>query len=83
MSAILACAAAVLVGLLVWTMVSDARDFKERFPPISDAEFLARCPPGTKPEVALMVRRIVAEHFVIEYDRVDPSMNFIEDVGAD
>src|SRR3954470_15682779 len=32
---------------------------EEAFPPISDAEFLARCPPGTRPEVALKVRQIV------------------------
>jgi hypothetical protein len=56
--------------------------FEGRFPPISDAEFLARCPPGTSPEVALKVRKIVAEYFGVEYERVHPSARFIEDLGA-
>jgi hypothetical protein len=53
------------------------------FPPISDSEFLARSRPGTDPAVALKVRRLVADHFGIEYARVHPSMSFIEDLGAD
>jgi hypothetical protein len=55
----------------------------EQFPPISDDEFLARCTPGTSREVALKVRRIVAHHFGIEYERVHPSTRFIDDIGAD
>ena len=57
--------------------------FQERFPPISDAEFLARCAPGVDPEVALKVRRLVARHFAVEYERVHPATGFIEDLGAD
>lgn len=72
---------AVLVGLA--QMARDRADFEKRFPPISDAEFMARCPPGTSPEVALKVRRIVADHFAVEYERVYPSTTFIEDIGAD
>jgi hypothetical protein len=60
----------------------DRAAFEERFPPISDAEFLARCSPGTDPEVALKVRRIVAEYFGIEYERVHPSARFVEDLDA-
>jgi hypothetical protein len=60
----------------------DRAAFEESFPPISDAEFLARCTPGTNPEVALKVRRIVAEYFGIEYERVHPSTQFIEDLDA-
>ncbi|VTR91970.1 Uncharacterized protein OS=Pirellula staleyi (strain ATCC 27377 / DSM 6068 / ICPB 4128) GN=Psta_3621 PE=4 SV=1 [Gemmata massiliana] len=59
------------------------RMFEEQFPPISDAEFLALCTPGTDPKVALKVRRIVADHFAVEYERVYPSTRFIEDLGAD
>ncbi len=58
-------------------------EFEERFPPISDAEFLAYCTPGTTPRVALKVRRIIAEHLAIEYGRIHPSMSFVEDIGAD
>jgi hypothetical protein len=57
--------------------------FEERFPPISDAEFLSRCTPGTNPKVALKVRRIVADSLGIEYGRVYPSSRFVEDLGAD
>jgi hypothetical protein len=83
MPTILFCAAILLAVALVCVMAKQSRDFQERFPPISDAEFLARCKPGTNPEVALKVREIVAEYFGIEYERVHPSMTFIEDIGAD
>ena len=81
----------ILVGLAILTavfvivmvVVRNRADFAERYPPISDAEFLARCSPGVNPAVALKVRRIVAEYFGIAYERVHPSMTFIEDLGAD
>jgi hypothetical protein len=74
----------VLVVLVGIGLAMRARaDFEERFPPISDAEFLARCPPGTNPEVALKVRRMVAEYFDVEYERVYPSTRLIEDLSAD
>lgn len=74
-------ALAVLVSI-VWAMRSRVA-FEERFPPISDAQFLALCRPGTNPEVARKVRQIVADYFGIEYARVHPSMTFVEDIGAD
>jgi hypothetical protein len=57
--------------------------FEGQFPPISDAEFLARCRPGTTPRVALKVRRIVADQLGVEYERLYPSTRFVEDLGAD
>lgn len=63
--------------------IRSRRAFEERHPPLSDAEFVARCTPGIDPSVALKVRRIVAEHFDVEYERVHPSTRFIEDLGAD
>ncbi len=57
--------------------------FKQRFPPISDAEFVARCGPTTNPKIALRVRRIVADQLGVEYDRIYPSSRFVEDLGAD
>ena len=74
--------AALLVAAL-WARHAAREAFEERFPPISDAEFLARLPPGTDPAVALKVRRMVAEYFAIEYSRVHPSMRFVDDIGAD
>ena len=58
-------------------------EFEHRFPPISDAEFVARCGPGTNPRVALRVRRIVADSLGVEYDRIYPSSRFLVDLGAD
>jgi len=75
-------AAIVLVAMLVGSARARAA-FEQHFPPISDAEFLARCRPGTDPEVALKVRRVVARHFGVEYEQVHPSTSFIDDLGAD
>jgi hypothetical protein len=58
-------------------------DFLQRFPPISDAEFLARCGPGTNPEVALKVWGIVAHQLGVEYERIYPTTRLVEDLGAD
>jgi hypothetical protein len=95
MNTILFLAAAVLGTVALWLLLdylvraATTRDgapsrerARERFPPISDAEFLARCTPGTNPKVALKVRQIVAEFFAIEYERVHPSSSFVDDLGA-
>jgi hypothetical protein len=58
-------------------------DFNDRSPPISDDEFLACCGPGTNPEVALKVRRIVPDQMGVDYARNYPSTRFVEDLGAD
>jgi hypothetical protein len=76
-------AATLIAAVLVCVVAAKRANFDERFPPISDAEFLARCPPGVDPAVALKVRQIVAEYFAIPYERVHPSMTFVEDIGAD
>lgn len=56
--------------------------FERRFPPISDAEFMARCKPGTNPDVALRVRRIVSRALGIDYDRIYPSSRFVDDLDT-
>ena len=61
----------------------EAKAFEKRFPPISDAEFVARCTPGTDPAVALRVRRIVADWLGVEYERIYPSTRFVDDLGLD
>jgi hypothetical protein len=58
------------------------REFNKRFPPISDAEFVARCTPGIKPEVALKVRRIVADNLGVNYDQIYPCTRFVDDLDA-
>lgn len=85
MEGVLVVAVFVAFALLVWLIgvQADKKSFDERFPPISDAEFVARCTPGTTPAVALKVRRIIADRLAVEYDRIHPSMSFVEDIGAD
>jgi hypothetical protein len=58
-------------------------EFNNRFPPLTDAEFLARCKPGVNPVTALKVREIVAEQCGVERSRVYPSARFVEDLGMD
>jgi|GEM_PF-1115354 len=62
---------------------SAAAEWKERWPAISEDEFLAKCAPGTDRETALKVRRIVADQLGIEYDRVHPGQSFVSDLGCD
>jgi hypothetical protein len=85
MEGVMVGAACVAVALLVYLLgvLPAAKEFESRFPPISDDEFVARCTPGTSRRVALTVRRIVAEHLAVEYERIHPSMRWIEDIGAD
>jgi hypothetical protein len=75
----------LLIALLLSAIVERSKRFafEERFPPISEAEFVARCPPGTGPEVALKVRRTVADALGVDYERVYPSSRLMEDLGAE
>jgi hypothetical protein len=61
----------------------DWSGFNQRFPPISDDEFIARCRPGVNRDTALRVRSIVAEQLGVPYERIYPSSRFVEDLGAD
>ena len=77
---------AIIVAAVAYCVIRaryQRADFERRFPPISDAEFVARCDPGTNPDIALRVRRIVADQLGVEYERVYPSSSFVVDLGAD
>lgn len=67
---------------VMWERRSQAK-FKQKFPPISDAEFVARCGPGTNAEIALKVRRIVSDQLGVQYERIYPESSFVNDLGAD
>jgi hypothetical protein len=54
-----------------------------QFPPISDDEFVSRCGPGTNPDIALRVRRILSEYLDVDYECIHPSARLVEDLGAD
>jgi hypothetical protein len=84
----LACFAvlAVMVAFVVCEYFWSKRrrqSFNQRFPPITDAEFVERCGPGTNPEIALRVRRIVSEQLNVEYERIYPESSFADDLGAE
>ena len=53
-------------------------EFNAAHPPMSDDEFLARCSPNVRPDIALRVRAVVSVSLGIEYDRVYPDTKFIE-----
>ncbi|ADB18282.1 hypothetical protein Psta_3621 [Pirellula staleyi DSM 6068] len=73
---VIAIAAAVALG---WYREHQRQIWLERnFPPISDDEFMARCPPGTNRDVALKVRRIIAEQLGYPYERIHPTSRFEE-----
>jgi hypothetical protein len=60
----------------------DREAFNKCWPPITDEEFMAACPPGTDRFIALKVRRIVSEQLGFDYSRLHPAMRFVEDLGC-
>jgi hypothetical protein len=84
--ALIVALAAILVFICIVVVTSGkggAESFRRRFPPLSDAEFVARCTPGTDPAVALRVRRMIADWSGVEYERIHPSLRFVDDLGRD
>ena len=55
----------------------------DKWPPISEQEFIRRCSPGVNRDRGLRVRRLISEQLGVEYDRVYPEQRFIEDLGCD
>ena len=51
----------IFIGVAIARARKNAAAFAERFPPLSDADFVARCAAGTDPVVALKVRRILSD----------------------
>ncbi len=72
----------VLVAILSFSALFLFYSHEEEWPAISDEEFLAKCPPGTDPEIALRVRRIVADQLYVSYERIHPEQDFIDDLQA-
>jgi hypothetical protein len=78
-------AAVIVVVALICVFCSQRaeQDFYQRFPPISDEEFVARCGPGRNVKVALKVRRILADCLNVEYERIYPSSRLSADLLAE
>lgn len=73
----------VIASIFLFSEQVDFEGFDNRFPPISDDEFVARCGPGTDRDVALKVRRIVSDQLSLPYDQIHPSASFVDDLYAD
>ena len=76
---------ALIIVVVIFALPSTTPQerLESRFPPITDDEFVELCGPGTNRDVALRVRRIVAEQLGVEYDRIHPSCSFVNDLGCD
>ena len=72
--------AAVILVLMASVSSTMSSSFNERWPPLSDDEFLARCSPGTTRETALRVRRIISEQLGVPYDQIYPEQDFVNDL---
>lgn len=73
----------VLLSAMVYCMRRRQAALEQAFPPISDAEYLALCRPGTNPDVALKVRKVLAEALNVDWERIYPSSRLIQDLGAE
>ena len=80
----------LLIGILLATIVFvglfctfDRVPSEDKWPPISEDEFIRRCSPGVNRERALKVRRIISEQLGVDYDRVYPEQEFAKDLGCD
>ena len=78
--AITALVALVILVLLVINGHAVEKRWREKWPKISDDEFMKRCPPGTKRDVALKVRRVISEQTGLEYERIYPEQHFVNDL---
>ena len=72
--------AAVILVLMASVSSTMSSSFNERWPPIFDDGFLARCSPGTTRETALRVRRIISEQLGVPYDQIYPEQDFVNDL---
>ena len=59
------------------------RRWKERWPALSDDDFVAKCRPGVNPETALKVRRMIAEQLAVPYEHIHPDQRIVEDLHCD
>ncbi len=56
-------------------------EFDRKYPPITDEEYLAGFPPGTDPEIALGVRRVLADALAINEEQIYATSTLME-LGA-
>lgn len=72
----------LVLFVIAFFSMAQSKRWYEKWPAIDDEEFLARCPAGTNREVALKVRRIVAEQTGVEHEHVYPDQSFVDDLDC-
>lgn len=74
---VLAVAAAGL-GLAYSAHCERRSKFYEKYPPISDQEFVRRCGPDVNAERAIKVRHLIAHQLGVPAERIHPETRFDE-----
>jgi hypothetical protein len=77
----------LLVTLFILAVIAiyslgESKKWYEKWPAISDDEFMSRCPCGTNRETALRIREIISEQTGVEYERIHPEQSFINDLDC-
>lgn len=76
---------AVTVTFFLLAFILDHRRgvarFNQQWPPIADDEFVRLCGPNTNREIALRVRKIIADWSGMPYERIHPEQDFVRDLG--
>ena len=73
----------IAIVIVIAASYFQTNGWKDKWPPIDDDEFIARCAPGTNRDIALKVREIISEQLGVDYNRVYPEQRFVEDLGCD
>ncbi len=81
-TAFVVCLVIIAVICLTCIQRGHINRFAQKWPPISDEEFLARCPPGVDRDRALKVRRIVSEQLGLPYESIYPEQHFVNDLDC-
>lgn len=84
---IFACVAVAAGARIAWPLVVDGRNFARHWdvcceiqPPISDEEFSQLCDAAVNRDVALRLRAMIRDCTGIDYDRIYPNTQLMQDV---
>lgn len=72
----------LILIVIVYCALRDVRRsraaYVARFPPLTNAEFLAGISPGVRPDVALKVRQVLSDVYGVEPATIHPQATLIE-----
>jgi len=81
------CVVVAAGATIAWTSVVDRRNLAchwdaccEIHPPVSDEEFSQLCAAGVNRDVALQLRAMICDCTEIDYDRIYPDTQLMQDV---